>query len=102
QIVQSGQIFQPAIVRVVDSSSPPHPVLGANVLFQSYVGRMPGNEPVVWTPDTAITQPRMPVILASSRATVVSDVNGLSPFPLSTGGFSGDLAVIGSALAGNT
>jgi hypothetical protein len=101
QILQAGQTFQPAVVRVVDSSSPPHPVLGANVLFQSYVGRIPGNAPVVWAPDTGITQPGMPVILASSHATIVSDVNGLSPFPLSTGGFSGDLAVIGSALAGN-
>ncbi len=95
--ISSGQAFQPAVVRVVDSAIPPHAVLGANVFFQSYVGRLPANEPVVWAGEAGITQPGMPVILASSQATVVSDVNGLVSFPISTGGFSGNIAVIGSA-----
>jgi hypothetical protein len=101
QIMQAGQTFQPAVVRVVDSSSPPHPVLGASVLFQSYAGLVPGNEPIIWAGETSITQPTMPVILATSHANVASDVNGLASFPLSTGGFPGSIAVVGSASAGN-
>ena len=41
------------------------------------------------------------MILASSQATVVSDANGLTSFSISTGGFAGDIAVIGSASVGN-
>jgi hypothetical protein len=101
QMLPSGQSFQPVVLRVLDSSSPPHAVQGASVLFQSYVGRVPGNQPVVWAGEAGISQPSMPVILASSQATVPSDVNGLASFPISTGGFSGNVAVIGSASAGN-
>lgn len=100
QILQSGQNSQAAVVRVVDSSSPPHRVQGANVSFQSYTGRVPGNQPIVWAGEAEVSQPSMPVILASSQATVLSDVNGLASFPISPGGFSGNIAVIGSASAG--
>jgi hypothetical protein len=41
--VVSGPAFQPLTVRVTDSSTPPNPVLGATVLFQSTVLRLPGN-----------------------------------------------------------
>ena len=37
--------FQPLTVRVTDSSTPPNPVLGAGVLFQSTVLRPPANDP---------------------------------------------------------
>lgn len=102
QIMQSGQDFQPVVMRVVDSSNPPHPVQAAGVFFQSYAGRVPGNQPIVWTGEAGITQPSMPVILASSQATVTSDSNGLASFPVSTGGFTGNIAVLGSASAGSS
>jgi hypothetical protein len=44
----------------------------------------------------------MPVILAKSQGTILSDMNGVALFPISTQGFSGNIAVIGSATAGNT
>lgn len=100
QILQAGQNFQPVVVRVIDSSSPPHLIQGANVLFQSYTGRVPGNQPIVWAGEAGISQPAMPVILASTQAAVTTNSNSLAAFPISTGGFSGNIAVVGSATAG--
>jgi hypothetical protein len=102
QIAASRQSFQPVAVRVLDSSNPPHPVLGASVVFLQYTGRMPGNEPIIWTGESSISQHGMPVILAESRATVQSDINGTASFALSTGGISGNVAVLGTATAGDT
>jgi hypothetical protein len=102
QLSAPGQSFQPVAVRVTDSSSPPHPVLGATVSFLDYIGGMPGNEPIIWAGESSISQPAMPVILADSKATVQSDVNGIASFPLSTGGVSGNVAVIGTATAGSS
>jgi hypothetical protein len=100
QILQSGQNFQPVVARVIDSSSPPHAVQGANVSFQSYTGRIPGNQPIVWVGEAGISQPSMPVMLATSQASVLSDSNGLASFPITSGGFSGNIAVAGSASTG--
>lgn len=97
-----GQGFQPVAVRVLDSSSPPHPVLGANVAFIDYIGRTPGNEPIIWAGESNISQPSMPVILAESKATLQSDINGTASFAISTAGVSGNVAVIGTATAGNS
>lgn len=102
QIAAPSQSFQPVAVRVTDSSSPPHSVLGASVSFLDYIGRMRGNEPIVWAGESSISQPAMPVILAESKATVQSDINGTAAFSLSTGGVSGSIAVIGTATAGSS
>jgi hypothetical protein len=72
------------------------------VAFLDYIGRMPGNEPIVWSGDSSISQPGMPVILAESKATVQSDINGTASFALSTGGVSGNVAVIGAASVGSS
>jgi hypothetical protein len=102
QISAPGQSFQPVAVRVTDSSSPPHPVLGTSVAFLNYIGRMPGNEPIVWAGESSISQPGMPVILGESKATAQSDINGTASFALSTGGVSGNIAIIGTATAGSS
>jgi hypothetical protein len=44
----------------------------------------------------------MPVILAVSQSTVQSDINGIASLALSTGGVSGNIAVIGTATAGTS
>jgi hypothetical protein len=75
-------------------------VLGASVFFQAYVGRVPQNQPILWSGESGISQPGMPVILGESQATAQSDANGLASFPLSTAGISGNVAVVGSATAG--
>jgi hypothetical protein len=102
QIVAPTQSFQPIAVRVLDSSNPPHPVLGATVAFLDYIGRMPGKEPIVWSGESSISQPVMPVILAESKATVQSDMNGTASFALTNGGLSGNVAEVGTATAGSS
>jgi hypothetical protein len=102
QIVPTGQSFQSVVVRVTDFSSPPNPVLGAGVLFLSYVGRLPHNQPIVWAGESSISQPVTPVIVSKSQSTVQSDVGGLASIPLSTAGISGHVAVVGSATAGTS
>jgi hypothetical protein len=44
----------------------------------------------------------MPVILAAPQATMVTDVNGLASFAISSAGISGDVAIVGSATIGNS
>jgi hypothetical protein len=102
QVVRPGQSLQPFSVRVVDLSTPPNPVLGASVLFESYLGRVPGDQLILWAGESTISRSSMPVILAKSQGTILSDMNGVALFPISTQGFSGNIAVIGSATAGNT
>lgn len=101
QVVPAGQSFQPVVVRVVDSATPPHGVLAAGVYFQDLIGRTPQNRPIIWAGEAGISQPVMPVILAQSQATLQSDANGLASFPLSTGGILGNVALVGLASVGN-
>jgi IPT/TIG domain len=101
QIAAPAQNFLPVTVRVIDSDTPPHPVQGTNVAFLAYIGRMAGNEPIVWAGEAGVSQPSMPVILAKSRATVQSDINGTARFQISTDGISGNVAIVGTATAGS-
>ena len=101
QIAASGQTLQPVVVRVVDSSLPPHGVLAASVFFQDVVGRLRQNQPILWTGEAGISRPGMPVILGQAQATVPSDGNGLAAFALSTGAVTGDVAVVGAAGVGS-
>lgn len=78
--ISAGQPFQPVIVRVTDSSSPPNPVLGANVTFLTTVLRSEGVS-------------AMPVILKVSQSSAVTDINGLANIVPSAGGFAAPLEV---------
>jgi hypothetical protein len=62
---------------------------------------VPTNEPIIWAGEAGISQSAMPVILAQSQATIQSDSNGVAVFPVSTGGVSGNVAIIGSATIGS-
>lgn len=93
QVVASGQSFQPIIVRVTDSSSPPNPVLGAAVSFENLVERPPA---------PSAGGPVMPNILSVSQSSAQSDVNGLASFQPSAGSFNGTLQVDVLATAGIT
>jgi uncharacterized protein (DUF736 family) len=81
--MSTSQPFQPIVVRVVDSASPPDPVLGASVSFQSIVMRPAGNS----------EEPTTPVILNASQINVTSDSNGLANVTPSSAGFTGPLQV---------
>jgi hypothetical protein len=100
--VVTGTSFQPLTVRVTDSSTPPNPVLGASVLFQSTVLRPTGNDLTVTSGDPTVTQTGMPVILSASQASVQSDVNGLASFVPSVGSFTGPLEIEIQVSAGTT
>ena len=94
--------FQPLIVRVTDNSSPPNPIIGASVLFQSTVLRPAGNDLTLATGDPIVTQPGMPVILSASQTAMQSDVNGLASFAPSVGSFTGPLEIEIEVSAGTT
>jgi hypothetical protein len=91
QIVASGQSFQPIVVRVTDSSSPPNPVLAASVAFENIVERPPAN---------ATGNPAMPNILSVSQSNAQTGVNGLASVQPSAGSFNGVLEVDVQATAG--
>ena len=91
--VLAGTAFQPLTVRVTDSSTPPNPVLGSSVLFQSTVLRPMGNELILTPGDPTTTQPGTPVILSVNQSAVQSDANGLASFVPSVGSFTGPLEI---------
>jgi hypothetical protein len=93
--ISTGQPFQPIVVRLVDSASPPHPVQDSPVSFQTIVMRPAsgGSSP---------SNPSMPIILGVSQSTVSSDVNGLASIVPSAAGFAGPLEVDVSITAGTS
>jgi hypothetical protein len=91
--VVTGPAFQPLTVRVTDSSTPPNPVLGASVIFQSTALRPVGNDLTLTPGDSAVTQTGMPVILSVNQSTAESDANGMASFVPSAGSFTGPLEI---------
>ena len=100
--VVSGTAFQPLTVRVTDSSTPPNPILGASVLFQSAVLRPGVNDLTLVPGDPIVTQTDTPVILSASQNTIASDANGLASFVPSVGTFTGPLEIEIQVSAGTT
>jgi hypothetical protein len=77
QIVAVGQAFAPLWLRVVDSSTPPNPVFGAAVTFQSELFRLDGTPPIQGGADDNVsTHPVQKIKLGSSQAVVLSDGDG--------------------------
>ena len=101
QLMTLGTAFQPVTVRVTDTSTPPDPVLGVGVLFQSLLGRTNNNAPIVLGGDTKFTRNSMQIILGTTQVSATSDANGLASVQPSTGGFQGALAILGIAAAGS-
>jgi hypothetical protein len=91
--VVTGTVFQPLSVQVTDSSTPPDPILGASVVFQSLVLRPAGNNPILTNGDPGDGQNQMPVLLSTSQTTVQSAANGLASLVPSVGSFTGLLEI---------
>jgi hypothetical protein len=102
QAVTLGQPFQPVIVRVTDSASPPDSVLGAVVAFQTTVMRPAGSASAGGSGGDSGGAPALPVILSVTQTSVQSDANGMARLTPSTGGFSGPLEIQVSATAGTS
>lgn len=93
--ISTGQAFQPVMVRVTDSSSPPNPVIAASVMFQTTVLRLSGSS-------STSGNPAMPVILKVSQNSATTDVNGLASVAPSAGGFTAPLEVDVGVTAGTS
>jgi hypothetical protein len=91
--VVTGQTFQPLTVRVMDSSTPPNPILGASVTFQSAIVRPTGSDVILTPGDPENGQAGMSVILSDSLSSVTSGSNGLASFVPGVGSFTGLLEV---------
>src|SRR4029077_3960388 len=99
QIHPVGQAFQPVTVRVVDSATPAHPVLGANVTFQAVVSRPVAGPPPVSIGGIVITRNPAPVIVSSSQLAILSDSAGLATFHPPVGGGPGAVLIQGTSAA---
>jgi hypothetical protein len=93
QAIVLGKAFQPLTVCVVDNSSPPNPVLGAPVLFQSTLMRPAGDSGATNSGETSTGNPTLPVILSVTQTTVQTDANGLASIVPTVGAFNGVLEV---------
>ena len=102
QIVTVGQPFLPMILRVTDSSAPPHPVQGATVTFQSTILRPDQDSPIETNGESSSGNHSMPVILGTSQAQITSDLNGLASLVPSRGSFTGAVEMEISASAGSS
>jgi len=100
--VSTGEAFQPVVVRVTDSSSPPNPVLAAPVLFQTTVLRPGGSPPAPGNGETNPINPGMPVILSVTQSSATTDINGLASVVPASGGFSPPVEVNVAVSAGTT
>jgi hypothetical protein len=100
--VVTGAAFQPLTVRVTDSSTPPNPVLGASVLFQSTMLRPAGSN-LTLPPGGPIVNPTgTPDILSISQSSAQSDINGLASMMPSMGSYTGPLEIEIQVSAGST
>jgi hypothetical protein len=95
-----GQKFQPVTVRVTDSSAPPNPVIGANVVFQSVVLRLIAEPPPVSVGGIIVGKGPMPVVVSSSQVSVISGSGGWASIQPSIGGVQGSAEVEGTVSAG--
>ncbi len=104
QTIRVGQSFQPIWVRVTNSATPPNPVMGVPVAFQSLVF-LPDEDAPVETGsdgDAGSSQHAMKVLLASSLNTPVTEVNGLASLLPSTAGLGRPLEIEVTATAGSS
>jgi hypothetical protein len=83
--ISNGQVFQPVVVRVTDSSTPPNPVMAAPINFLMTVLREGENSGNGRNP--------MPVILKVSQTSAATDFNGFANIVPSASGFSAPVEV---------
>jgi len=92
--ISTGAAFQPVIVRVTDSSSPPNSIMAAPISFFVTVERNAtgdsGND----------GNPVQPVILAVSQTSASTDMNGFANIVPSASGFGAPVEVDVSVTAG--
>jgi hypothetical protein len=100
--VSTGQAFQPVIVRVTDSASPPNSVAAAPVQFQTTLLRRGGTSSAPGDGETNAINPAMPVILQVAQTVTSTDINGLANLVASRGTFSAPFDVDVLVAAGSS
>lgn len=91
--ISTGAPFQPLIVRVIDLSSPPNPIIGSPVMFQTTVFRPEGTLAAGVGGETSSSNPAMPVILSATQSGTITDLNGLASIAPASRGFSPPLEI---------
>ena len=100
QTVRVGDTFQPIWVRVTNSATPPNPVMGARVTFQSMMFLPDAPMPVDTDGDNGSAHHPMKVLLGSAETTPTTDANGLAMLTPSVGGLARPLQIEVMASAG--
>jgi hypothetical protein len=93
QILPVGQSFQPVTVRVTDSATAAHPVLGAGVTFQVVVSRPTLAPPPVSIGGVIVIRNPAPIIVSSSQMSLLSDAAGLATLQPSSGAAQGAIVI---------
>jgi hypothetical protein len=102
QAVATGQTLQPVILLVTDSGSPPHAVIGATVNIQEIVSRIEPPSGPVNIGGILIGRNPAPVVISSSRFSMISDTNGRIAMAVSPGNAGGSVQIQGTASAGTS
>jgi hypothetical protein len=97
QAVAVGHAFQPMTLRVTDGAATPSPVLGASVLFTSYICRAYDAAASQTNGDLIVSDMPMTVVLGLVQSSVTSDANGLAVITPSAGAISGAVEIEGIA-----
>jgi hypothetical protein len=99
--ISTGQAFQPVVVRVMNSSSPPNPVLAAPISFLTMVLRRQGSSGEGGGGECDVNNSGMPVILSAIQSLTSTDINGLANVVPSSGGFDPPVEVDVGVTAGS-
>jgi hypothetical protein len=102
QTIAVGSSFQPITVRITNAASPPNPVMGVPVTFQSYIFLPDEDAPVETAGDAGSSEHAMKVLLASSVSTSTTDAGGLAILSPSTAGLTRPLEIEITATAGSS
>jgi len=102
QVVPAQQAFQPLVARVTDGSTAANPVMGASVVFNTLIVRLPPG--YVWQNDgdNFAGGTGTPVVLGTSAATAVSTQDGLASITPGPGSVRGPCDLLISIAAGTS
>ena len=99
QFAPVGRSFQPVTMRVFESGGG-NPVRGASVTFQQLIGRAGSGDIGTSIGDTNIHRNPLPVVLAATSTTTLSDANGLASIQPGSAGVLGAVVIQGTASSG--
>jgi hypothetical protein len=102
QLLRVGQAFQPIVVRVTDSASPPNLVEGVIVAFQLITFEPDNDAPFEVPGESGGGDYPQRVILAQASAAGASDANGIVSVQPSAGSISGPVEIEITATGGNS